>query len=102
MYREIFISRSGEGDYRSLTEAVNACSANPQEPVRFRLRNGIYRERPFIELEDYIIEGESTDGTILTAACGGWIRGRGRRRQEPSVRRRCSLAAGRRGCAISP
>lgn len=71
MYREIFISRSGEGDYRSLTEAVNACSANPQEPVRFRLRNGIYRERPFIELEDYIIEGESTDGTILTAACGG-------------------------------
>ncbi len=71
MYRVIVISGSGDGDYQSLTEAVNACSGNPAEPVHFYLRDGIYRERPCLELEDYILEGESTNGTILTAGCGG-------------------------------
>lgn len=44
---------------------------NPKEPVRFYLRNGVYHERPFLELEDYLIEGEDAQSTVITASCGG-------------------------------
>lgn len=57
--------------YRTLTEAVQACADHPQEPVRFYLRRGVYEERPFIELADYILEGEDREKTILTAGVGG-------------------------------
>ena len=46
------VDESGAGDYRTLTEAVAACAATPDEPVRFYIRHGIYEERPDIELAD--------------------------------------------------
>lgn len=55
--KTLVIDEGGKGDYRTLTEAVAACAAAPEEPVRFFIRHGIYEERPFIELADYIIEG---------------------------------------------
>jgi pectinesterase len=70
-YRKIIISGSGEGDFASLSAAAESCSVNPKEPVHFIVKNGIYRERPFLELEDYIIEGESAEHTVITASCGG-------------------------------
>ncbi len=69
--RKIIVSMQGEGDFTTLSRAVESCSANPQEPVYFVVKNGVYRERPFIELADYIIEGESAERTVITGACGG-------------------------------
>ena len=65
------VDESGAGDYRTLTEAVAACAATPDEPVRFYIRHGIYEERPFIELADYVIEGEYRNATVITASVGG-------------------------------
>ena len=64
------VDESGAGDYRTLTEAVAACAATPDEPVRFYIRHGIYEERPFIELADYVIEGEYRNATVITGVCG--------------------------------
>ena len=65
------VDESGAGDYRTLTEAVAACAVMPDEPVRFYIRHGIYEERPFIELADYVIEGEYRNATVITASVGG-------------------------------
>ena len=69
--KTLIIDESGNGDYRTLTEATAACAAAPEEPVRFYLRRGIYQERPVLELADYIIEGEYRNATVITASVGG-------------------------------
>lgn len=65
------IAADGSGDFPTLTAAAAACAARPQEPVRFYLRRGVYDERPVLELENYLIEGESREETILTGHVGG-------------------------------
>ena len=69
--KTLVVDEGGTGDYRTLTDAVAACADTPNEPVRFYLKHGIYEERPFIELADYIIEGEYRTATVLTASVGG-------------------------------
>ena len=71
------VDESGAGDYRTLTEAVAACAATPDEPVRFYIRHGIYEERPFIELADYVIEGEYRGASGISGGVGGRDRGPG-------------------------
>lgn len=66
------VAQDGSGDFATLTEAVAACAAHPEQPVRFVVRRGIYAERPHIELADYQIVGEGRDATIITAAAGGF------------------------------
>jgi len=69
--KTLVVDESGRGDYRTLTEAVAACAETPELPVRFYIKHGIYEERPFIELADYIIEGEYRNATVITASVGG-------------------------------
>ena len=69
--KTLVVDEGGTGDYRTLTDAVAACADTPNEPVRFYIKHGIYEERPFIELADYIIEGEYRNATVLTASVGG-------------------------------
>lgn len=69
--KTLVVDESGRGDYRTLTEAVAACADTPELPVRFYIKHGIYEERPFIELADYIIEGEYRNATVITASVGG-------------------------------
>ena len=90
------VDESGAGDYRTLTEAVAACAATPDEPVRFYIRHGIYEERPFIELADYVIEAARQSSRHLWA---GVTRGRARSRPAPSAAQRCFWAAAGLLCA---
>ena len=92
------VDESGAGDYRTLTEAVAACAVMPDEPVRFYIRHGIYEERPFIELADYVIEGEYRNATVIKASVGV-TRGRARSRPAPSAAQRCFWAAAEPLCA---
>ena len=69
--KTLVVDESGRGDYRTLAEAVAACAETPELPVRFYIKHGIYEERPFIELADYIIEGEYRNATVITASVGG-------------------------------
>ena len=97
--KTLVVDEGGTGDYRTLTDAVAACADTPNEPVRFYIKHGIYEERPFIELADYIIEGEYRNATVLTASVGGVIPGRARVRPEPSAVKRCFWAAAGPLCA---
>ena len=69
--KTLVVDESGRGDYRTLTEAAAACAETPELPVRFYIKHGIYEERPFIELADYIIEGEYRNATVITSSVGG-------------------------------
>ena len=69
--KTITVAADGSAMYRTLTEAVQACAVNPREPVCFSIKRGVYEERPFIELADYVLEGEDRDETIFTAGVGG-------------------------------
>lgn len=69
--KTLTIAADGSGDFSSLTDAAAACAARPGEPVRFLLRRGIYRERPVLELDDYLIEGEDRSAVVLTADTAG-------------------------------
>lgn len=97
--KTLVVDESGAGDYRTLTEAVAACAATPDKPVRFYIRHGIYEERPFIELADYVIEGEYRNATVITASVGGVTRGRARSRPALSAAQRCFWAAAEPLCA---
>ena len=96
--KTLVVDESGAGDYRTLTEAVAACAATPDEPVRFYIRHGIYEERPFIELADYVIEGEYRNATVITASVAVTL-GRARPRPAPSAAQRCFWAAAGPLCA---
>ena len=87
--KTLTIATDGSAMYRTLIEAVQVCTADPQAPVRFYLKRGVYAERPFIELADYVLEGEDRDKTILTAGVGV-TRGPVRKRQGRSAPGRCS------------
>ena len=69
--KTIVIAADGSGDFTTLTAAVQAQQADAQQPVRFYIKKGIYRERPFIELADYCLQGESRTETVFTAGVGG-------------------------------
>lgn len=69
--KKIVVASDGSGDFLTLSEAVKSCAAQPQQAVLFYIKAGIYPERPFIELDDYIIEGEDKAHTIITAHVGG-------------------------------
>lgn len=97
--KTLVVDKSGRGDYRTLTEAVAACAETPELPVRFYIKHGIYEERPFIELADYIIEGEYRNATVITASVGGRDPWPARPRPAPSAAKRCFWAAARRSCA---
>ena len=65
--KTIIIAADGSGDFTTLTAAVQAQQADAQQAVRFYIKKGIYRERPFIELADYCLQGESRTETVFTA-----------------------------------
>ena len=99
--KTLVVDESGRGDYRTLTEAVAACAETPELPVRFYIKHGIYEERPFIELADYIIEGEYRNATVITASVGGRdpLAGRGQDRHLPQ---RNAVSGRRQGGRAQP
>lgn len=91
------VDESGAGDYRTLTRPCCLCGTRTSRCGLHR--HGIYEERPFIELADYVIEGEYRNATVITASVGGRDRGRARSRPAPSAAQRCFWAAARPLCA---
>jgi PelA/Pel-15E family pectate lyase len=64
----LIVSQDGQGDYATVSKAIEAVPENNTEPVEIYIRNGIYKEvitvpanKPFISLV-----GESMDNTVLT------------------------------------
>lgn len=65
----VTVRLDGSGDFTTLSAA--AAAQDPSGPVHFVLGPGVYHERPFLELTDYVITGAGMHQTILSAGVGG-------------------------------
>ena len=62
---DIIVSASGDGDYTTITEAIDALPTKDFQRVVILVKNGVYNEKIRIE-QDYItLRGESADKTII-------------------------------------
>lgn len=66
--KKIIVAADGSGDFKTLQGAINSLTDASSEPRIIRIQNGIYREKIYLGKNNIIIEGESRDKTIITAA----------------------------------
>lgn len=64
MELELLVSQNGDGDFSTITEAVNAVPY--RLPARIFVKSGIYREKLFVEKQELQLLGEGTEKTILS------------------------------------
>lgn len=62
----ITVDASGHGDFRTVQEALNSLPAESTSLRFIFIRNGVYREKIFIEKNNIMLEGEDRTRTILT------------------------------------
>lgn len=62
------VAQDGSGDYRTVQEAFNGIPANNKKPVIILVKNGIYKEKLFLDSgKDFVtMVGEDKFNTILT------------------------------------
>lgn len=61
----IVVSKQGDGDYTTLTQAVLSVTDGPREEAVIFIKSGIYEEKVFIRKENLTIIGEDANTTIL-------------------------------------
>ncbi len=62
----IIVDASGNGDYRTIQDAINSLPAEASEPRHIFIRKGVYTEKIFLDKNNVVLEGEDRDSTILT------------------------------------
>ena len=97
--KTLVVDESGAGDYRTLTEAVAACAATPDKPVRFYIRHGIYEERPSLSWQTMSSRASTATRQLSRRLWAGVTRGRARSRPALSAAQRCFWAAAEPLCA---
>lgn len=66
--KKIIVDAGGGGGFRTIQQAINSLPASSDVPGIIFIRNGIYKEKLFIENSNIILEGENIEKTIITAA----------------------------------
>lgn len=61
------VSQDGKGDFRTIQAALNSLPVDARNTIIF-VRNGIYKEKLYIERNGITIEGEDRVKTIVTAS----------------------------------
>ncbi len=66
--RDIVVARDGTGDYRTLTEAMEAIRAFMDYKVTVHVKNGIYKEKLIVPswLQNVEFVGEDAEKTVIT------------------------------------
>jgi PelA/Pel-15E family pectate lyase len=62
----IVVDQNGAGDFKSIQEAINSLPAPAATQRVIYIRNGVYREKIFIDKDFVSLIGEDRDKTILT------------------------------------
>ena len=62
---DIVVDWQGTGDYKTITEAVDALSMYPYQRTVIYIKKGVYEERIRIEKNYITLKGESRDSTII-------------------------------------
>lgn len=66
--RPLIVDASGKGQFRSIQGALNSLPDSSATPRIILVRNGVYKEKLYIEKHNVIIQGESREKTIITQA----------------------------------
>lgn len=62
---DIIVDNQGNGDYKTITEAIDALPMYPYQRTIILVKNGIYEEKLRIEQNYITLRGESRDSTII-------------------------------------
>ena len=66
LVKKITVAQKGKADFRSIQGAINSLSDSSPTPRTIYIRNGVYREKIYLEKHHIILEGESREKTIIT------------------------------------
>lgn len=66
--KRLIVDINGTGDFTSIQSAINSLSDSSNEPRTIFIKNGIYKEKIFLEKNNVILEGEDKDKTVLSQA----------------------------------
>lgn len=61
----ITVAQDGSGDYKTITEAINALPMFNYERTIIYIKNGVYNEKIRIEQDNITLKGECKDSTII-------------------------------------
>lgn len=64
----IVVAKTGKADFKTIQGAINSLSDSSLTPRTIYIKNGIYREKIYLEKSNIIFEGESREKTIITQA----------------------------------
>jgi pectinesterase len=64
--KKIIVSQDGKGDFKTIQGAINSLSDSSKTPRIIFIRNGVFKEKIYLEKHNIILEGENRDKTILT------------------------------------
>jgi pectinesterase len=66
--QKIIVSADGEADYKTIQGAINSLADSSVQPRIIFIKNGIYREKIYLEKHNIILEGESKEKTVVTSS----------------------------------
>lgn len=64
-HNAVVVSKQGDGDFTTLTQAVQSVKDGRREEAVIFIKSGIYEEKVFVRKENLTIIGEDADTTIL-------------------------------------
>src|SRR5688572_26846969 len=66
--KKIVVAADGSGDYKTVQGAINSLPDSSATARTVFIKNGVYREKIYLEKNNIILEGEDRSNTIITAA----------------------------------
>ena len=66
--QRLIVDINGKGDFKTIQEAINSLSDSSATARTIFIKNGIYKEKIFLEKNNVILEGEDEDKTVLSQA----------------------------------
>lgn len=65
---DIIVSQDGNGNFSTIQDALNSVSVENEEYKIIFIKNGLYKEKLFIEKSNIVLVGENKDSTIIVYA----------------------------------
>lgn len=66
--KKIVVASDGSGDFKTIQGAINSLPDSSVTPRILFIKNGVYREKIYLEKNNIVLEGENREKTIITAA----------------------------------
>ncbi|MBU3114105.1 pectinesterase family protein [Clostridium lacusfryxellense] len=62
----MIVAKDGSGDFNTVQEAINSIPFGNQKRIVINIKNGIYKEKIFVDMNNIMLIGENEFNTILT------------------------------------